>query len=74
MLSLAREEISASSQPLDHVRWHPKSHATFSDALAAVRHELWTSSNFATSRQDGDMQKIPANLLNCLMLVACRPP
>lgn len=60
--------------PLDHVRWYPKSHATFSDALAAVRHELWTTLAFATSRQDRDMQKIPADLLNRLMRVACPPP
>ena len=35
--------------PLDRVRWYPKADPTFSDALALVRLELWTSPTFATS-------------------------
>jgi hypothetical protein len=60
--------------PLDHVRWYPKQSATFSDALALVRRELWTSLSFATSGHDRDVQKIPADIFDRLMLVACRPP
>lgn len=59
---------------LDQARWYAKPHATFSDALASVRRELWTLLSFATSGQDRDMQKIPADVLNRLMRVACRPP
>src|SRR4051812_47169728 len=58
----------------DCVCWSPKHFATFSDALALVRSELWTSTVFGPSPSGREMQKIPADLLNRLMLVACRPP
>jgi DDE superfamily endonuclease len=56
------------------VRWYPKHAATFSDALALVRLELWTSPTFAPSRPDRDAPKLSADVLSRLLLVACRPP
>lgn len=56
------------------VRWYPKHAATFSDALALVRRELWTSPAFAPSRLDRDVPKLSADVINRLLLVACRPP
>jgi hypothetical protein len=56
------------------VRWYPKQEPTFSDALALVRRELWTSAAFGPSQSGREGQKIPADLLDRLMLVACRPP
>jgi hypothetical protein len=56
------------------VRWYPKHAATFSDALALVRRELWTSPAFAPSRPDRDAPKLSADVINRLLLVACRPP
>ncbi len=56
------------------VCWYPKHYATFSDALALVRSELWASTAFGPSPAGREMQKIPADLLDRLMLVACRPP
>jgi hypothetical protein len=58
----------------DCVCWYPKHYATFSDALALARSELWTATVFAPSPSGREMQKIPADLLDRLMLVACRPP
>ena len=58
----------------DCVCWYPKHYATFSDALASVRSELWASTAFGPSPAGREMQKIPADLLDRLMLVACRPP
>jgi hypothetical protein len=58
----------------DCVCWYPKHYATFSDALALVRSELWTSTAFGPSPSGREMQKIPADLLERLMLIACRPP
>ena len=58
----------------DCVCWYPKHYATFSDALASVRSELWASAAFGPSPAGREMQKIPADLLDRLMLVACRPP
>jgi len=60
--------------PLDAAYWYPKRAPTFSDALAAVRAELWRGEAFATSRSDPEGTKIPAGLLERLLLVACRPP
>jgi hypothetical protein len=56
------------------VRWYVKQVPTFSDALACVRHELWTSQTFGSSRADRDMSKVSTDLLDRLMSVACRPP
>src|SRR3954451_1190165 len=60
--------------PLDAAYWYPKRAPTFSDALAAVRAELWRAEAFTTSRSDPEGTKIPAGLLDRLLLVACRPP
>ncbi len=56
------------------VRWYVKQAPSFSDALALVRHELWTSRTFGFSRADRDMSTVSTNLLNRLMSLACRPP
>jgi hypothetical protein len=58
----------------DSVRWYCKPDPTFSDALALVRRELWTTPTFGTSPEDREVAKIPVGRLNRLMLVACRPP
>ena len=56
------------------VRWYRKPLPTFSDALALVRHELWAAQLFAISPKPGTTQNVPADLLDRLLLVACRPP
>jgi hypothetical protein len=56
------------------VRWYRKPQPTFSDALALVRRELWTAQAFASSPDRRQMRKVPADLLDRLLLVACRPP
>ena len=56
------------------VRWYPKALPTFSDALALVRRDLWTAQAFAISPDDRTSRKIPADLLDRLLLAACRPP
>ena len=56
------------------VRWYVKQTPTFSDALAWVRHELWTSQTFEFSRDHRNISKVPTDLLDRLMAVACRPP
>ncbi|MBY0295441.1 MAG: transposase [Methylobacterium sp.] len=53
--------------------WYRKSKATFSDALAAVRKELWTAQIFSTSREDRDRAGIPRALLDRLTDAACYP-
>jgi len=53
--------------------WYAKPAVTFSDALAAVRRELWTAQAFSTSAPDRNMVKIPAAVLDTLTQAACYP-
>ncbi len=49
--------------PLMTTCWYPKRTPTFSDALAAVRAELWRAETFAISRSSGEGTKMPTALL-----------
>jgi hypothetical protein len=69
----ARLEAERGISP-EWVRWYPKRTPTFSDALALVRRELWMSPTFASSPDHRDVLKVPADVLERLMRVACRPP
>ena len=53
--------------------WYAKPEVTFSDALAAVRRQLWIAQAFSTSRQAQDVATIPRALLNSLTEAACYP-
>jgi hypothetical protein len=53
--------------------WYPKPRLTFSDALANVRHRVWLSAVFGTSRQDPDRLEIPRPLLDRLTQALCHP-
>src|SRR5215210_7428288 len=39
--------------------WYKKEHPTFSDALAAVRSQIWQQREFCLSDEQGEMIKIP---------------
>ena len=69
----ARLEAERGISP-EWVRWYPKRAPTFSDALARVRRELWISPTFASSQDHRDVSKIPADVLDRLIRIACRPP
>ena len=58
----------------ERVRWYPKPLPTFSDALALIRRELWTAQVSAISPADRTARNVPADLIDRLLLVACRPP
>ncbi len=53
--------------------WYAKAEVTFSDALAAVRCQLWSAEPSSTSPRDGDVAKIPRSLLSRLTQAACHP-
>src|SRR5271166_1009774 len=42
--------------------WYPKSHCTFSDAIAAVRRQIWHHQTSCMSRRPADVIKIPRQL------------
>lgn len=44
--------------------WYVKPHRTFSDAIAAVRREIWAHHIFCTSRRGGEVIEIPRDIWN----------
>lgn len=57
--------------PIRQASWYFKPEATFSDALAAVRSDLWSHANYSTSAQDADRFLIPQATLLSLLEMAC---
>jgi len=53
--------------------WYAKPAVTFSDALAAVRRQLWIAQAFSTSPHAQNMATIPRPLLDSLTEAACYP-
>jgi hypothetical protein len=52
--------------------WYAKPLPTFSDALALVRHYLWTAyPTFRISKEEPDMLKIPKPLFDTLISTLC---
>ncbi len=51
--------------------WYAKPRSTFSDALAAVRYELWRCLTFHTSQPNRDTAKLPATVLNRFAFALC---
>lgn len=52
-------------------KWYRKDTITFSDALAAVRRQLWTDETFRRSRSDADPQKVRQTIVERLTELAC---
>ncbi len=63
--------LHSDTLPIRQASWYPKQEATFSDALAAVRRDLWRSVNCSTSAQDADVLLIPRATLQALLEMAC---
>jgi len=57
--------------PFRQASWYPKEEATFSDALAAVRKDLWNHANSSMSASGDDMLLIPRATLEALLETAC---
>jgi hypothetical protein len=73
LVTLWASQLAAERGPaVEYIRWYPKPLPTFSDAL--VRRELWTAQVFATSPAAQTARNVPADLVDRLLLVACRPP
>jgi len=51
--------------------WYPKAQPTFSDAIAWVRYQLWSSEYFSMSDNNPDIVKIPRSLLERFTDMLC---
>jgi hypothetical protein len=68
---LAHRLASNGRLPIRQAAWYTKTQATFSDAIAAVRQQLWHPVNFFTSRSEHKMVKIPHALFSGLCHAVC---
>jgi hypothetical protein len=57
--------------PIRQAPWYPKTEASFADALAAVRRQLWTRANYRNSPDDPDLLLFPKALALSLFEMAC---
>ncbi len=57
--------------PIRQAAWYVKTYPTFSDAIALVRRRIWEHWSFCISASRGNMQKLPANLLNRFFEAVC---
>lgn len=57
--------------PIRQASWYPKQEATFSDALAAVRRDLWANFDYRTSVNEADLRLISEDTLLSLLDLAC---
>jgi DDE superfamily endonuclease len=74
LITLWSDELIAAGGPPAHgASWYPKERLTFSDALATVRHRIWTSTTSAPSPDDADVMKVPRTYLDRLVQTACYP-
>ena len=72
LIALWANELYGTSPPTPAAAsWYPKPLSTFSDALAAVRRELWAGRGLQTSSQIQDVAKLSAEIFNSLINVAC---
>lgn len=72
LITLWAHELYATAAPVPRAAsWYRKPLPTFSDAIAAVRRELWTRHDFHTSAWATDVLKIPRTTINTLIDAAC---
>jgi len=75
LVTLWASQLAAERHVLpERVRWYAKPLPTFSDALALTRREVWAAQVFAASPAAQTARNVPAELIDRLLLVACRPP
>lgn len=71
LVVLMAKELHPDTLPVRQASWYPKEEATFSDALAAVRRDLWGQANSNPSASDDDLLLIPRATWQALLETAC---
>jgi len=68
---MAHALLQAEARVVRTAAWYAKARLTFSDALAIVRREVWSSRHFSRSESSPEMIKIPRPLLERLTDTVC---
>lgn len=68
---LAHQLVSRDQLPVRKAAWYAKRWPTFSDALAAVRYQLWHHRGFHLSLPNADVVEIPRSLLKRFIDTLC---
>jgi hypothetical protein len=68
---LAHRLTEGKGLPVRRAAWYSKSEATFADALALVRQELWSTMKWTTSPGKGGVVEIPVAMLHGLIDTLC---
>ncbi len=68
---LAHQRARRKQLPIRQTAWYFKRRPTFSDALAVVRHSLWSHIDFSTSRLTKDNEKLSPTLLERFAEALC---
>ena len=72
LVALWANDLQATAASLPRAAsWYRKPLPTFSDALAAVRRQLWTREDFHVSANAADLDELPRTTLNRLIHAAC---
>ena len=72
LVALWANDLQATAASLPRAAsWYRKPLPTFSDALAAVRRQLWTREDFHVSANTADLDELPRTTLNRLIHAAC---
>jgi hypothetical protein len=71
LVVLMAKTLHPATLPIRQAAWYVKDEATFSDALAAVRADLWGGVNYCTSPADPDLLLIPRATALALFELAC---
>lgn len=71
LVVLMAKTLHPTTLPIRQTGWYLKEEATFSDALAAVRGDLWRGTNYSASAQEVDCILIPQAVLHSLVEVVC---
>jgi hypothetical protein len=70
LVTLMAKVLFPRALPLRHASWYVKAQATFADALAAVRRDLWGFDNCGRSPDSDDQRLIPTPLWQALVDLA----
>lgn len=74
LVTLWADEITAQATIIPRATaWYAKAEPTFSDALAAVRYQLWNETTSSPSAQGAEIAKLSGAVLNRLIQAACWP-